>query len=107
MSEKKHTPGPWKIGRLIDKYEEQYLGVFNGEASEGEKTPAVCILSRIADATETDAANARLIRAAPEMLDLLEEIYKGADWTSVYYNNRPIHLLDRMTSIIKSVRQNG
>ena len=83
MSEKKHTPGPWKSGQLVDKYGENYLGVFNGKANEGEKTTAVCILSRTADATENDISNARLIRVAPDMLEMLEKIYAATEFVEL------------------------
>lgn len=61
MSENKHTPGPWRVGqkaqiRTAGDYFDQEIVSFTGQ-----QFPA-----------ETVEANARLIAAAPEMLDALD-----------------------------------
>lgn len=62
MSTSKHTPGPWKYwnGIILDH---------NGDMDEGKQ---VCIVSKYG---EEHDANARLIAAAPEMLEALQNLY--------------------------------
>ena len=56
-----HTPGPWR------EYNADGGRIFkNWRVAAGEQT--VCI---VADANDSDRANARLIAAAPEMLEAL------------------------------------
>ena len=71
MTTQKHTPGPWKVVHE----EERYPG-WNGPiphsigTSDGETIIARCPDGWGAE----DNANARLIAAAPELLDALSEI---------------------------------
>ena len=58
--ETKHTPGPWKIGTQPPNGEQTigtYRGLMVAVATTGAGTPTI--------------ANARLIAAAPELLDAL------------------------------------
>jgi hypothetical protein len=69
---KQHTPGPWSI--------DTYLGV------------VAC--GRIVALTGIDAgfhrdANARLIAAAPDLLEALENLLKAVEWSEV----KPVHNL--------------
>ena len=60
----KHTPGPWKasaLGRTVTDGAEQ----------------VVCRPSAYANNAERQVANARLIAAAPELLDALQEIVEA------------------------------
>ena len=75
-----HTPGPWKIVRAVISAED-YAIVAGGIIAE--------VFHRIDDETFADAeANARLIAAAPVMLEALEatkkfiaELYEaGEEW---------------------------
>jgi hypothetical protein len=63
----KHTPGPWTA--KMSKWHEESLLVQAG-------MPSNRVLARFGSATEplddTDRANARLISAAPEMLEALK-----------------------------------
>jgi hypothetical protein len=63
----KHTPGPWTA--KMSKWHEEPLLVQAG-------MPSNRVLARFGSATEplddTDRANARLISAAPEMLEALK-----------------------------------
>lgn len=61
-----HTPGPWHVhpnGCFI-------IGGSNPIASVGMD----CLPSEIMPPSDEDAANARLIAAAPEMLQVLKEV---------------------------------
>lgn len=61
----KHTPGPW---RLIDVSEPDYI-------KEVLSDDGRCIAEVIeSDKPETVWANARLIAAAPELLEVLEKV---------------------------------
>ena len=53
-----HTPGPW-IARRVDC-----------DVMAGERLVADCMTGRLRE----DRANARLIAAAPEMVDMLIEV---------------------------------
>jgi len=73
MSDARHTPGPWcaSNGKLV-------------RVSTGTRPPiTICGVHRVGDrggAQQCDPlANARLIAAAPEMLEALEGIVRVAD----------------------------
>lgn len=69
MSEK-HTPGPWKLAEAVKgRYTKTNLRRIRSER-EGTEHGAVCEVYGIKDGTEANA-NARLIAAAPEMLEAL------------------------------------
>ena len=68
MSAPKHTPGPWKInadcpmaehGRISIETDDYYIALL--------------------DAGARQAANARLIAAAPELLEFAEEVRRTGD----------------------------
>ena len=69
MSETKHTPGPWEVS--WDKYGKESEIHGKSELNDGP----ICIIPHD-DVTESGAeeqlANARLIAAAPELLEALE-----------------------------------
>jgi hypothetical protein len=58
----KHTPGPWKVAPI---QRGKYRGDI-GIAPSGELDPVFCFLAKGRD--DIQAANARLIAAAPELL---------------------------------------
>jgi hypothetical protein len=73
--EKKYTPGPWKIDPIGDKLDTDTIEIFAGN-------------KWVADAKgvhvgplrgEEVRANAHLIAAAPELLEVLENIIEGLD----------------------------
>lgn len=71
----KHTPGPWTVNELM----------FGGEVSEHHIfiEPDVAVIERkVAGHDQHDMADARLIAAAPAMLEALEHIA-----ASLYYND--------------------
>ena len=59
----KHTPGPWKIGATPP----------NGEQTIGTQQGLMVAVATTGANTPTEA-NARLIAAAPELLDLLNKV---------------------------------
>ena len=70
----KYTPGPWKCG--------QYLGhsFWVVHTDVGDRGRGMDIVEGVAGLTpEQRLANARLIAAAPELLDALKEIVDAAD----------------------------
>jgi alkylhydroperoxidase family enzyme len=60
----KHTPGPWAVGPDLE--------VFYALNGVGITRPLK--LTSMAGRTEEDRANARLIAAAPEMLEALQDL---------------------------------
>lgn len=64
----KHTPAPWHV---CTGNHETFGNVLNIAAQEGD-VPAICVISNVEDATEEDRANARLIAAAPDLLEALK-----------------------------------
>ena len=73
-----HTPGPWSLEDASQRIvTDDYVGVFAERANPGDKLPAQCY-------GPNREANARLIAAAPELLeplkglrDELENIYSN------------------------------
>lgn len=68
MTNAKHTPGPWGIDRYVVKSGDD-------EGAEMLSIKNVCRISQQPNGhkqDETDEANARLIAAAPELLEALE-----------------------------------
>lgn len=70
----KHTPGPWKTRRGFDKDE---IEVFD---SVKVKRPfRRCAIATIHDNVDGKRANARLISAAPELLEACEAALRFSD----------------------------
>lgn len=72
----KHTPGPWKVGAKFDTGSASTSGV---EISDIENSETVAVAVEGNDsggiyAYQEVMANARLIAAAPELLDALKEL---------------------------------
>lgn len=66
----KHTPGPWRI-----KMGTQTVVEPANEAHPRRAAIAQCAMSHgIGDAGQADAANARLIAAAPELYEALRDL---------------------------------
>jgi len=71
----KFTPGPWNIG--IGNHEgEDWLCISPSVLKIGDTGPLICVISHKHAANSTDVNNARLIAAAPDMLEALISIYK-------------------------------
>ena len=80
-----HTPGPWKAR-------------MNCDIMAGERLVADCMTGWLRD----DRANARLVAAAPEMLDVLIELQECAQYWSEY--DVPIGIVDRLNAIIEKAK---
>ena len=81
----KHTDGPWRAD--VEDYpfrREIYIETenFDPDAGEGER------IARVFDETDTGRANARLIAAAPALLEALRELTAKA-WLSFDFHNTP------------------
>jgi hypothetical protein len=81
MSEVKHTPGPWIITQ------ESYGTVIRGaevvRESDGYEYPfREYVASTWGERSDTTDADARLIAAAPEMLDALRRASMALAWAS-------------------------
>ena len=84
MSNEKHTPGPWAVNA------NGYMKVC---------APNGFVLARVfkyGNGNESTAANARLIAAAPELFEILEEL--------LIYNDNP-HTIAHAKAIIAKVKQ--
>ena len=80
-----HTPGPW-IARM------------NCDVMAGERLVADCMTGRLKD----DRANARLVAAAPEMLNMLIELSESAQYWSEY--DVPLGIVDRLNAVISKAK---
>lgn len=74
----KHTPGPWDIH--FDRQDNEIYGKITGATITVEPNTAIARVCGI-DTNEHDErlANARLIAAAPELLEALREIMRECD----------------------------
>ena len=64
----KHTPGPWNV---VLEDQRDYIGHY---IDDGNKTIAETVCAEAGTVSEEEAANARLIAAAPELLAALEDV---------------------------------
>jgi len=72
MSTHKHTPGPWKFGKELTARSVEWLVSFDA----GSKGRGIAIAETCAGSGNEDA-NARLIAAAPELLEACQTF---AEW---------------------------
>ena len=82
MKDAKFTPGPW-IARM------------NCDVMAGDRLVADCMTGWLKEGR----ANARLIAAAPDMLDMLIELKECADYWSEY--DVPLGIVDRLNAVIE------
>ena len=80
-----HTPGPW-IARM------------NCDVMAGERLVADCMTGWLRD----DRANARLIAAAPEMLEVLIDLQESAEYWSEH--GAPFGIVDRLNALISRAK---
>lgn len=72
MQKPAFTPGPWSIGIIkATPLNPRSLAVWPDSIQVGDISNPVCIVSPMESIIEKDAANARLISAAPELLAAL------------------------------------
>lgn len=77
----KHTKGPWKVVRpMKGKYRGDFAIVPQSKHSTESSGPAFCYLAKGRE--DMQEANAKLIAAAPALLDVLNDIVRS-EWTTV------------------------
>lgn len=84
----KHTPGPWAIGELSDGESTHVCIAPESKLKSGGKGPAVCLISGVETFEATDAANALLIAAAPDLLSALKAVTGAC--SSRYWHGTPV-----------------
>jgi len=76
----KHTPGPWKVGQYLGS-----LSSFHVHMDAGDKGRGIDVVEAVAGiTTEQRLANARLIAAAPELLETLSKTLKTIEEALAY-----------------------
>jgi hypothetical protein len=74
----KHTPGPWILAETVEnRFQKTDMRRVRAE-HEGTEHGAVCEVYGVRDGS-TAAANARLIAAAPELLEALKRLLGATD----------------------------
>lgn len=76
MSEARHTPGPWEVVdyRYGDRAAETWLGIIRGAFEILEERFQVGRIKYSSLPTEENWANARLIAAAPDLLEACKAV---------------------------------
>jgi hypothetical protein len=90
----KHTPGPWRVNKKVNTSVEQ------ATAPQGMVLICQCEDPDGARLNKEDAANARLIAAAPELLEALDEAFNEITTLNNILYKRNIYDLE-----ISAVRQ--
>lgn len=93
--ETKHTPGPWICYADVPSVDIKWHIVTN------ESRLRVLANVHIEPSSEMDAANARLICAAPDMLKVLQELRESAEYWSEY--DVPCGIVERMDAALAKV----
>ena len=88
-----HTPVPWVIKRN---------GIKTPVNSEDGRHIAMINYNPITIPDDMHESNARLIAAAPEMLDMLIELQQCAQYWSEY--DVPIGIVDRLNNVIEKAK---
>ena len=88
-----HTPGPWYVKRN---------GVRSPVNSEDGRHIAMINYNPMTMPNEMHEANARLIAAAPEMLDILIDLQESAQYWSEY--GAPFDIVNRLTAVISKAK---
>ena len=86
----KHTPGPWKVGTPPP----------NGEQTIGTLGGLMVAVATTGAGIQTET-NARLIAAAPDMLDMLKECHDALEYVGSW--ETPVGLIERVRDLIQKV----
>lgn len=91
-----HTPGPWRPGRVDKSYDpgipDNAFAVFAERQHQQDcglkgNAAVICVVAIPERMTEEDIANAKLIAAAPDMIEVLKEValppWPDSDLTSL------------------------
>jgi hypothetical protein len=95
MKETKFTPGPWVIDWNVSK-----LDLYGADERTIVATVQRSMMSPAIDSAAI--ANARLIRAAPKLYNVLAELEESAEYWGQYYV--PLGIVDRIKEALASVR---
>lgn len=100
----KHTPGPWHL-RLSDNATPH---IEHGDChldEVGELANRVCVMPAEIDRSYNSFANARLIAAAPELLDALKALEVSANTVSYCYDKRPENFAVALHELMERAQQ--
>lgn len=102
MAMSKHTPGPWAIRRHWSNEDAFEIYPDRGDPGYGEWASIV----EIGDYCYEDEAeaNARLIAAAPDMLDMLKVCHSALEYVGPW--ETPVGLIERVRDLIQKVEGN-
>ena len=101
----KHTKGPWKVfGTLVISQTEDMENRGNTVVCE-TRQPAASGLSEVFPNYDEDVANARLIAAAPELLEACIQSIKYLDQTG-WYKSYPTKIAKLLKDVIKKAEGN-
>lgn len=80
----KHTPGPWKYVFLREDsiISIQEVRPLTEEEMDRGDDPSICGIHGVSGISDLDKANARLIAAAPELLEALKRVACACDTAS-------------------------
>jgi hypothetical protein len=94
----RHTPAPWFIDNDLYGLHVEHRNFIDGKAFNYR---VVCSITDIEEAEH----NARLIAAAPELLEALEnlvEMFAAGDGSPEYHRHEPPEMKDARTAIAKA-----
>ena len=79
-----HTPGPWKVSTLFDKHDALLI---DGPEGSGVTVARVACFGAQAETPHAQLPNARLIAAAPELLEALHQLIVVIGLTAIKYQS--------------------
>lgn len=100
MSESKHTPGPWITSESSHRIEWSHW-IMTG----GDRDAMIAAAAEIPQAPGISDANARLIAAAPELLDVVQRLIAyNAHYSVATYQEWDGMIRDAKNAIAKGVQ---
>lgn len=83
MNAAPHTPGPWSVDEVSE-----YTGAVRITAANGDVVARAACYGPQSETPHAQAANARLIAAAPELLEALRGLHEAFELASVNCTDR-------------------